>query len=265
LDTGFFLCIAWAFKLTFPKLDFREAYFCSQLIALIFAFTAMAFWVRRVVGTEWVGVGAALTALCLVPTFGYFTFYDIAIVGFYAICLLLLIGHQYGLYLIVFGLGLINHENLLLLLPVATLWLWDQRRKATAVWMGGGHLAVYLVYRLAIMHSLPNDTAFYSRVWQNSHPFIFYNLHPLQRSELVFSVTALFLPLAGAIIGYRTAPRILQIATIALLPSLFLVTFLFGQFHESRQFVAFIPVAVPMILCRLKVGRGEPFIMASYQ
>ena len=51
-----------------------------------------------------------------------------------------------------------------------------------------------------------------------------------------------------ALFGYRRAPPRLK-RSLILLPLLVITTFVYGQFHEVRQFDAFIPVIVALILC----------------
>lgn len=53
-----------------------------------------------------------------------------------------------------------------------------------------------------------------------------------------------------AILGYRQASPALRRAVI-LLPMLVATTLVFGQFHEVRQFDAFVPVLVALILSAL--------------
>ena len=54
--------------------------------------------------------------------------------------------------------------------------------------------------------------------------------------------------LAAGCLGFRRAPQDLRRATI-LLPLLLGSTVLVGQINEARQFVAFIPIAIGLILC----------------
>ena len=55
--------------------------------------------------------------------------------------------------------------------------------------------------------------------------------------------------------GWRHAPSFLRRCTL-ILPCLLVMTTLVGQFNEARQFDAFIPVAMALMLCSLGARIG---------
>jgi len=55
---------------------------------------------------------------------------------------------------------------------------------------------------------------------------------------------------AIAALGWRSAPPALR-RSVVVLPCLLVMTFLVGQLHEARQFDAFLPIAVCLIVCRI--------------
>jgi hypothetical protein len=58
----------------------------------------------------------------------------------------------------------------------------------------------------------------------------------------------LFVWFATALFGLPYAPRLLRRA-VAVLPMLIGLTVLVGQLNEARQFVAFAPVALALLVC----------------
>jgi len=128
-----FVGVAWIFRLLIPSLDAIHCYYLSQIVALLWSFSMISLLVREVVGSDKVFAAYPLLALMLMPTFEYFTFYDIGIVGFFAACLLLLHRGRDGLFLATFTIGLFNHENLLLMAPVAVLYKGANRDYRRAV------------------------------------------------------------------------------------------------------------------------------------
>lgn len=189
-------------------------------------------------------LGFMLAALMLCPTIGYRTFYDIALTGFWAACLLLLYYERPVGYLLVFTLATFNHENILLLVPCAFLYLWDRMKVWKLALFIVGQIGAWIAVRYLVVisvHAAPG--LFQNHLQMNLHFFASYT-----KQGLFFSGITL-LPWWGlAALGWRHSTRLLRCATITL-PALLLVTFLFGKFDEPRQFDGFIPVCAALIAC----------------
>jgi len=240
-----FVGVGWLFKLAVPALSFRRCWLLSQGVATVFTFGAMAVWVRKLVGSPLIGVGSLALTVMLIPTIGYCTFYDVAMIGFYSLCLILLAEKHLLLYLTIYAVALTNHENILLLLPVAVLYLWSYKRWTAGTLMGVAQALIYVAYRLAIRHFLPSDLAFHWNLYRNLRL-------EYEGRGLLLAAAALLLPFVGTAIGFQYAPRLLKISVVGLFPGLLLVTVLFGQVNEPRQFDAMFALAVPSILCALR-------------
>jgi hypothetical protein len=237
----FFVSIAKVFKLALPQLTNVQCYFASQLLALLFAFIAVERLCAEVVSCKWSVIAHPITFCMFAPTIGYFTFYDIGIIGFFALSLLMIAQHRFAAYLLVFTLGVLNHENMILIAPAAIL----EARRSGHRWitLAFVHLLLYGAVRSMLFFAFPMPRAFNSKIWYNLHPFQTYSLR-----GLVLSAAALLFWWLIVVIAWKLAPRIIQYAAVTLWPGLMVVTALFGKWIEPRQFVAFIPVCAAVLL-----------------
>jgi hypothetical protein len=177
----------------------------------------------------------------LAPTFGYFNFYDIGIVAFFTAMLYFLFTRRHAAYLGVFALATFNHENNLLMAPVAALIARGNLRGWRYWAFVAAQPALYVLARVALNWWFPTTRLWDPRTWRNLMYLTTPTLH------LLLSAGTFIFWYACALLGYRYAGRDLKIAVL-LFPQLVAVTFLFGKFSETRQFDAFIPVAVALIL-----------------
>ncbi|HXU19985.1 MAG TPA: hypothetical protein VN788_05315, partial [Verrucomicrobiae bacterium] len=241
---GHRLLLVWpadALKYLVPRLSYLQCYYATQIVAIFLAVITIGEWSAIFIGGRLKFIGQLLLVAMLGPTFYYFTFYDIAMVFFFAWSLLLLYRGKYALFVLVLGLGTLNHENTLLLVPLAAFVLWREKPPKIAMGVPCAGLGAYILARLAMQWAMPMHTLFYFRVWTN----ILELAHPSR--GLVQSALSLVFWWACAGIALPHAEPFLQRAAI-LFPLLLIVTILFGQFHEARQFDAFIPVAIALIL-----------------
>ena len=121
------LLLVWfadAIKLLVPSLSYRRCYLATQFVAILAANYMIGQWAASIVGKQWKLVGQLLFAAMLIPTITYGTFYDIPIVCVYTTCLYFLYKQRYFAFVATLGIGTLNHENTLLLAPVAALVLW---------------------------------------------------------------------------------------------------------------------------------------------
>jgi hypothetical protein len=256
----FFVGIAKVFKLAAPQLSNVQCYFASQFLALVFAFVAVERLCAEVVSHRWSVFAYPTTLALLVPTIGYFTFYDIGIIGFFALSLLLIAQHRYGLYLVVFTLGVLNHENIILLAPVAIIEAWHSGRRGGCLALALAQLLLYGSVRAILFFAFPMPRAFNSKIWLNLHPFQTYSMR-----GLALSAAALLFWWLIVVIAWKSAPKTMRYAAATLWPGLVMVTALFGKWIEPRQFVAFIPVCVVVMLAAVVSGETSTpeFAMAD--
>ena len=238
------LLLVWladAFKFLVPSVSYRRAYLFTQLIAIVFATYMIGEWSALFIGQRNKLLGQLLFVAMLIPTITYGTFYDIPVIAVYTLCLFLLYTKRYALLVGVFAIGTLNHENTLLLVPIAALVLWRTVSCRLSFGVPVALLGAWLTARFAIQHFVPQNSHFEWHVWTN----VVALAHP--SAELVKSLLTLAFWFICAAIGFRTANRFLRLTGI-LLPELIAVTFVAGRFVESRQFDAFIPVAVALML-----------------
>jgi hypothetical protein len=250
-----FIGVAWLFKLAIPGLSARRYFEMSQVVATIFTFFVMRAWVRDFVTEEWEWLSHLLLGLMLAPVMIYHNFHDISVVGFHAACLMLLFRRRFVPYILVYSLGLWNHEVISLVTGVAVVYLWLEGERKKAITVGAIQTAIFVLYRVAVGFFLPGDRVVDAGLEQNLHPIAFYGL-----KALVFASLKLMLPVAAAALAYRYAPRFLKIAFLVHCPALFVVTMMYGRLDESRQWNTAFAILVPMgvILVRRLVRGSTP-------
>ena len=187
-----------------------------------------------------------MLAVILISTcLGYRNFYDIGIVFFFSCGLLALYRRKYAWFVVIVTVGTLNHENILLLIPTAAFLLYDAEPRRIWLSLVAASLAGHLLARAALEWLIPFQKHFDWRILSNmTKPFLL----PV---DMVTSLAALG---GWYVLGIMSLPacdkRLRRL--VILFPMLFGVTFLFGQFHEPRQFDAFIPVLIAVLLCNVK-------------
>lgn len=197
-------------------------------------------------------LGYLLLPLLVCPTIGYWTFYDIAIVGFWTGCFLLLYHEKYLIYLLVLGLATLNHENILLIIPCALLYLWGRMQFSRLVVFAISQVAVWCAVRYFATSVVHGAALFDKRLHDNLFFWRYYPLH-----QLAFAALTLLPWWLLASMGWKYAPRLLRCSALSL-PGLVLVTILFGKLNEVRQFAAFVPTCVGLICCWFGSRMGSP-------
>jgi hypothetical protein len=237
-----FVLIARGFRLLRPGLHDPAVYFLSQIIAGAAAMWLIQPWARRFVPGSVAVWSRPLLLVLLIPTFTYWTFYDIGIVFFFTAALLALTTGRWLLYLAVFALGILNHENMVLIVPIAIALRYRTWRIGVAgiAWVGA-QLALYAAIRWGMFQILPATAA-----WQSGK--LAYNLgllhHPLSLMKTVVWLTGWGLVMWTA---RRRLPREIVIASF-LLPEILIVSIPVGQLNELRLFNPCLPVLVVGIL-----------------
>ncbi|MBZ5566442.1 MAG: hypothetical protein LAN64_01190 [Acidobacteriia bacterium] len=250
-----FIGVAWLFKLAIPGLSARRYFEMSQVVATIFTFLVMRAWVRNFASEEWEWLSHLLLGLMFVPVMIYHNFHDISVVGFYAACLMLLFRRRFVPYILVYSLGLWNHEVLSMVTGVAVVCLWLEGERKKAIVIGAIQIAIFVLYRLAVEFFLPGDKVVAVGLAQNLRPIATYGF-----KNLVFAGLKLVLPVAAAALSYRYAPRFLKIALLVQFAALFVGTVLYGRLDESRQWNTMFAIIVPMavIFVQMIVRGSEP-------
>ncbi|MCI0658337.1 MAG: hypothetical protein L0170_14895 [Acidobacteria bacterium] len=238
-----FVLLADGIQVAIPSLGYLKCFLLSQLAAILLAFEAIRRWGALFVREELSIVAQFLLAIMLIPTLHYYDFYDFGVVFFFTAGLYCLFTDRFLAYLLLLAVGTLNHEITLLLVPVfmaihfpegyKQLRIWGQVLLQLAAWGGVRALMFWL---------LPSHITPELRLQSNIEEL----LHPTSGWLLRYVAPCIWMGVA--LLGYRRAPQRLRRAII-LLPLLATTTFVYGQFHEVRQFDAFIPVLVALILC----------------
>jgi hypothetical protein len=196
--------------------------------------------------------GYILLPLIVCPTINYWTFYDIAIIGFWTACLLLLNYRHLLTYMAVFAVATLNHENILLLVPCAVLFNFGRMKFPRLVLFAMLQIALWSAIRYLLISLVPAGPVFDNRLWQN---LVFWRYYPVR--ALLFASMILVPWWILALMGWKHAPSLLRCSAISL-PGLFVVTTLFGKYDEARQFAAFAPTCIALIVCWLRSELPDP-------
>lgn len=245
--------LAQGVQTLFPVVSDSYAYQFSVGVAIFLATYATGRWSAKLFGEQWCCAGQILLVAILSPTFFYFTFYDVAMVFFFTVALLFLYQQKYWLYVLAVGVGTLNHENILLLVPVGAFILWKQESRRRALGFPLAALALHVAARAALIIAVPTE---HSVDWHLYSNLLELNNHNL--ALLMSGATVLPWWICG-LCGFYVANSFLRRATL-LLPLLIGVTYLFGQFHEARQFVAFVPVLIGLILSCVQKGTEAAYL-----
>ncbi|MYM65317.1 hypothetical protein GTP45_00535 [Pseudoduganella sp. FT55W] len=229
-----------------PSLSYLHAYIFSQMVAVFVALWAVKRFSALFIREDLAFVGQFLALLMWAPTIKYYTFYDIAIIAVYALALRFLLTHRLLPYLLVFTIGTLNHELTLFLVGISALVLFGQIKLPKLAGFLALQLACYGAVRVLMFTLLPAKSA-----WEGGKPALNINLFLHQPTQIVSSLGPLLLWYAIAAFGLRSAPVALRWC-VALLPCLAVMTFFVGQLNESRQFDAFIPVGVALMVCAIR-------------
>ena len=229
-----------------PSLSYLRVYWCVQAPVILVMMVLIRMWSAQFMDAGKAHIGQILAVFLLVPTFSYYTFYDLAIVLFYTGALIALWKRRYVVFALLVGVGALNHENTLLLLFVAGAVCYRREPHRKVAQIIGSSLLLWVGARAWITLAVPMKAAVHIR--------IFTNLWELVHAPEAMGVTGLaWLPLLlFTVLGWRAAPENLRKASIALIIPLLAVTYLFGKFREPRQLDAYIPLAIAFGICTLR-------------
>jgi hypothetical protein len=238
--------LARAIEFLVPRATDHNAFIATQILVIAIMIYLCGAWTRLFFPAYGRPLGYLLATVMLVPTMNYWTFYDLAIVAFWSGCLLLLYHDRWLTYLIVFGFGVLNHENMLLLVPVAVLYGLGRLRLPRLTAFALAQLVLYACLRYMVIHTVHG-----ARAWDNHlrDNIFFWRSYSLR--TLTFGWMTLVPWWLLALRGWRYAPKLLRCGCAAL-PGLLLIAIVFGRIEETRLFDAFIPVTIGLIACWLK-------------
>jgi hypothetical protein len=238
-----FIWIAKAFHALIPSSSYLRCYYASQVVASLLALYAVGRWSAIYVGESLSWLGQVLAVVMISSCFGYHDFYDIAIVFFFTCGFIALYQRKYWWLPLIVAVGTLNHENMLLLILVAALLIFDE--EPLRIWLPVILIPFigYIGVRLALQAAIPFQRQVDWRIWSNMSQMFLYH------REMAYSVLALAGWYVLALMSLPDCDPRLRRLTL-LFPLLFAVTFCFGLFHEPRQFNAFIPVLIAMLLSR---------------
>jgi hypothetical protein len=236
-----FVWLAKVFQAAVPTLSPLRCYYASQVVAALLAIYAVGRWSAIHVGEALSSLGQVLAVILISTCLLYQDFYDIGIVFFFSCGLLALYRQKYVWFVVVVAVGTLNHENALLLVPTSAFLLYDAEPRRVWLTVVAASLAGYLLTRTAMQWLIPFQKHVDWRTWSNmTKPF-------LLPHEMAYSLLALGGWYALGLMSLPACDKRLR-RLLVLFPMLFGVTFLFGQFHEPRQFNAFIPVLIAVLL-----------------
>jgi hypothetical protein len=235
--------LARAFEVLIPRATDHNAFIATQILVIAVMIYLCGMWTRLFLPRLGRPLGYLLATVMLVPTMNYWTFYDLAIVAFWSGCLLLLYYDRWLSYLIVFGFGVLNHENMLLLVPVAVLYGFGRLRLPRLLAFAFVQLFLYAGLRYAVIHGVHG-----AHPWDNHLRDNIFFWRSYSPRTLICGWLALVPWWLLAMRGWRYAPKLLRCGCIAL-PGLLLVAIVFGRIEETRLFDAFVPVTSGLIAC----------------
>lgn len=233
-------------EFVYPNATDHNAFVAVQGLVIIATTYLSGEWAHLFLPRFGRPLGYVLLTIMLSPTISYWTFYDIAIVGFWIASLLSLYHGRWRAYLLIFALATLNHENILVLVPVSVLYATRRLGVREAVLLGVAQIIVYASLRYLVIHGLHGAGLWDYRLPQN---LLFWRTYPAR--ELIYAWIVLIPWWVLAARGWLNAPTLVRCSTLAL-PGLILVTTLFGKYDEARQFDAFIPVCIALIACRIR-------------
>ena len=156
-------------------------------------------------GRELKFLGQILLAAFLLPTADFFTGHDIGVVFTYGFCFLFLRKREYWLFLLAFGIGMLNHQNILLLIPTAIAVMWPPVEEwKTIAWVGGVATIAYFLIQFILNQTIPIPYTHEIKVWFNMR-----QIAELHRTMIFGAMLTIPWYLAGAL-AFKSADPFLE-------------------------------------------------------
>ncbi len=233
-----------------PKLSYIQSFIVIQALGIVVAVYAIGEWSALFVGRELKFLGQILLAVLFVPTAAFYSGHDIAVVFTYAFCFLFLYKRQYVPFLIVFCIGIFNHENVVFLIPTAIAVMWRVEEIKTIAWVAAAAAIAYYAAQYVLNQYIPPFPATREfRVWWNVR------LAAEGYRTMVFAAMLMAPWYLGAAVAFKRADPFLKRASI-LAPIQFVLSFLLGQLNEPRLFDDCLPILIGIYLCYIRERFG---------
>ena len=195
-----------------------------------------------------------LGILALPPLFSYTYIYDFPTLFFFTLGLAYLIRRKWNLYLFIFTAGCLNKETIILLLIIFFFYyLKDQflsRRKFIQLILA--QLMIFTVIRLLLLWIFRNNPGTFLEFHLVDHnlPLLIQLIKPYSFLVLIFIL------IFGYIFVYywSAQPRILKISFYCVIPTLLILTLLFGFLEEWRDYYEAYPIIIIILtfsICQL--------------
>jgi hypothetical protein len=244
-----FIWPAMLLKHLMPGIGYVTAFIAFQLVALAIAVYLTGVWSAIFIGKPLQFLGQIILAVMLGATFNGFLGHDFGVVASYTLCFLLLYRRQYAFYVPAFCVGVLNHQNILVLVPTALVVMWDRERRSTTLWVAALTLAGYFSIQFILNLTVPIPATHEIKVWWNIRQIV------ELKKTLVMGQLALLPWYLAALAAWRQADPFLKRASV-LMPMQWGVYFLFGQLNEVRLFNGFLPVLIGILLCYIRSYAG---------
>lgn len=247
-----FIWPAMLLKHLMPGIGYVTAFIAFQLVALAIAVYLTGVWSAIFIGRPLQFLGQIILAVMLGATFNGFLGHDFGVVATYTLCFLLLYKRQYAFYVPAFCVGVLNHQNILVLIPTALAVMWGRERRSTTLWVAAFTLAGYFSIQFILNLTVPIPATHEIKVWWNIRQIV------ELKKTLVMGQLVLLPWYVAALAGWRRADPFLKRASV-LMPMQWGVYFLFGQLNEVRLFNGFLPVLIGIFLCYIRsyTGAGQ--------
>src|ERR1017187_5544389 len=113
-----------------PRVTYIQAFLAVQAVAIALSIYVVGEWSALFIGREMKFLGQLLLGVFLFPTFRYYNGHDFGVVIFYTAGLLFLYKKQYWMFGLAVCVGMLNHQNILLLMPPAIAILWGRETRS---------------------------------------------------------------------------------------------------------------------------------------
>ena len=225
-----------------PRLTYIQSFIVIQGVAIVLAIYAIGEWSAFFVGRGLKFLGQILLTLLLLPAMLAYQAHDIGVVFTYTLCYIFLYRRSYWLFILAFFIAILNHQNVLLLVPVAGFVMWRKEPNPTIVRVLAICLVVFFLTRYVLNQTIPIPQSHEQKIWWNMR-----QLAELPRM-MIFGVMLTVPWYAGAAIVFKFADPFLKRASV-LLPMQLAIYSVYGQLNEARLFHGFLPILIGIYLC----------------
>jgi hypothetical protein len=236
---------AMLLKHVVPRLTYIQSFIAIQGVGIVISVYVIGEWSALFVGENLKFLGQVLLTLLVLPTMFAYLAHDVGVIFTYTFCFLFLYRRQYWLFGLAFVAGVLNHQNIVMLVPTAAAVMWGRERASTIAWVAVLSLAVYFLTQYILNRAIPIPQTHEEKVWWNMR-----QIAELRRT-LIFGAILTVPWYAGAAAVFSFADSFLKRASI-LLPMQLGIYSLYGQLNEPRLFHGFLPILIGIYLCFIR-------------